>query len=393
MLILDLKLTLFLILLLAAAAIWGAVRWGQHRSAAPTGLAPTLELAPFGLALLEGTQVRYANACARRLLELPAVSGSLPDAPWLDVLESDRTAARADGRGAGRYRTVPAQPATPFATGERVIRWWVAPAGPQDLLFLLDITAQQETEEAARYLIHDLSHELRTPIATILTHSEILGLSDLSEELRAQSLRLLKEETQRMARLVNDMLELGRLEMSVELVRRPLDLLALAEEVVLQSTPRAAERGIALTLEAEDPLPPVLGDADRLKQVFLNLLDNIFKYCRPGDRAMISLRGGFGGVVCTVRDTGPGIPARHLPHVARRFYRAAPKDVPGSGLGLSLVAEILRRHDSRLELKSYTEGETGTWAQFQLPAVAGEPIRRGEAPPEVGITSGLPGEH
>jgi len=243
--------------------------------------------------------------------------------------------------------------------------------GDEDLVFLLDVTGQQRAEEAARSLVNDLSHELRTPLATILTHLEVLSLPDVSPGTGGQSVALLKAEARRMGRLVHQMLEIGRLETSGELERRPVDLLGLAEETVAQVAPLAAERSIALSLAADAPLPLALGDGDRLRQVLLNLLDNAVKYSRPGDRVVVSLEREPQGIRCTVRDSGPGVAAVHLPHLTRRFYRAAPQEVEGSGLGLALVAEILRRHESCLEIESQTEGEeTGTRVWFVVPEVA-----------------------
>lgn len=236
------------------------------------------------------------------------------------------------------------------------------------MAFLQDVTAQQRAEQAAGYLLSALAHELRTPIATILTHLEILQLPDISTETGQQSLHLLKAETQRMSRLIHDMLELGRLETSAEIERGPIALLAVAERAITQIAPQAEERQIALSLQADTPLPLVLGNADYLLQVFLNLLDNSCKYSRPGDRVEVSLRQSRQGVECIVRDTGPGIPAEHLPHIARRFYRVDRRGTEGSGLGLALVKEILRRHQSRLEIESRTDGEeTGTCMRFVLP--------------------------
>lgn len=369
MLTFDLKtfIFVFLLFLLATAAggYWLARR-RQRSSVIPGDSAPLLAVlddAPFGVAALEGTDVCYANSYARRLLHLPDDMSALPDADWSPLLDADRAAARQEEAGVGRYRTVT------FASGQTA-RWWVTPwndgLSRRDFLFLLDVTAQQRTEQAGRALINDLGHELRTPIATILTHLEILGLSDVGQDVRQQSLAFAKDEAQRMARLLNDMLELGRLETAPELPRRPVDLVALVEEVVLQSTPRAAERQMALALEAESPLPFVLANADRLRQVFLNLLDNAFKYARPGDRVTVSLHRTAGGVASAICDTGPGIPPEHLPHIARRFYRAAPKGIDGSGLGLSLVAEILRRHESELLIESPAADGVGTCMKFVI---------------------------
>ncbi|MBN2391365.1 MAG: hypothetical protein JXR84_11600 [Anaerolineae bacterium] len=376
MLTFDLKTLVFVLLLLLVAAVAGGF-WFARRRRVPARMldgAPLLGVlddAPFGVVALEGATFRYANPYARRLLHLPEAEGALPDADWSPLLDADRAAARQETStaGVGRYRTVT------FASGQTA-RWWLIPwdvdgDALSDFLFLLDVTAQQRTEQAGRALINDLGHELRTPIATILTHLEILGLSDVGQEVQQQSLTFAKDEAQRMARLLNDMLDLGRLETAAELPRRPVDLVALVEEVVLQSTPRAVAHQMALSLEAESPLPFVSANADRLRQVFLNLLDNAFKYARPGDRVVMSLRhvsGGSAGagVECAVCDTGPGIPPEHLPHIARRFYRATPKGVDGSGLGLSLVAEILRRHDSELVVESPAVDGVGMCARFVI---------------------------
>jgi signal transduction histidine kinase len=372
--LLDLRWLLFGFLLAmtvaSSLAVWlDRQRRGKQEAAflGLEGMQSVLERAPLGWLVLEGPSTyRYANPHARRLLGLSPLVGPFPEANWVPLLEEDRVAARREGDAAGRYRNV-------SLSSNLVARWWVTPCDDLDVVFLLDVTAQRQAEQAARDLLNSLSHELRTPLGTILTHSEILLLPDVSEEIRQQSLRLLKAETKRMSRLINHMLALGRLETSAEIERRPVDLLRLAEQAVAQVSPLAEERGIELSLEAETPLPFVVGKPDYLLQVFLNLLDNAIKYSRPGDRAVVSLQRGEGGVECVVRDTGPGIPAEHLPHVARRFYRAAPQEVEGSGLGLSLVEEILRRHGSCLVIESRTEGkERGTNVQFVLPVLPEE---------------------
>ncbi len=228
----------------------------------------------------------------------------------------------------------------------------------------------QRARRASRSLISNLGHELRTPIATLLTHIEILGLDDVGDDVHTQSLQLAKREAQRMSRLVNDMLELGRLEMTETLTRRPLSLLVLVEDVVAQTMPRAVAENVTVDIVSPPALPLVLGNPDRLRQVLLNLLDNAFKYAGSGSRATVELRAVTGGVACTVCDTGSGISPEHLPFVTQRFYRAAPETIEGSGLGLALVAEILRHHGSELEMTSSVTEETGTCARFVLPPAA-----------------------
>ncbi len=388
MLVLDLRWCLFALVVLPIAAVtvglWLGRRSGPRGLPGWGWLAPGLELAPCGLMLVEGARrCRYANLYAQRLLGLSAQESDLADGEWEKLLQADRKAVRQGDGAPGRYRSVSLSGQNAPEQAGRLIRWWVTRAGRLDLVFLLDVTAQVRAEEAARSLVNDLSHELRTPLATILTHLEVLGLPGVAPETGQQSVALLKAEARRMARLVHQMLELGRLETSAEIEQRPLDLLALAEAAVAQVAPQAEERRIALSLEADTPLPLVRGDEDRLRQALLNLLDNAIKYSRPGDRVAVSLKREAGGVRCAVRDSGPGIPAKHLPHVTRRFYRGACGEVEGSGLGLALVTEILQRHASALRIESRAEGEgTGTCAWFVLAAAeqrpAGAPQPGGE---------------
>ena len=228
----------------------------------------------------------------------------------------------------------------------------------------------QRAQRASRSLISDLGHELRTPIATLLTHIEILGLGDVGDDVHTQSLQLAKREAQRMSRLINDMLELGRLEMTQTLTRRPVSLLTLVEDVVAQTMPRAVAADITVDTVSPTTLPLVLGNTDRLRQVLLNLFDNAFKYAGDGSRVTVEIRTVANGVACTICDTGPGIPLEHLPFVTQRFYRAAAGTVEGSGLGLALVAEILRHHGSELEITSSIAKDSGTCARFVLPPAA-----------------------
>jgi len=371
MVIVPLKWLLFGLLLLllvaVATAVWLDRRLRQKAIGKRAGLWAALEGAPFGVLVLEGDRTcPFVNPYARHLLGLPPPPCQLPETVWVQHLDEDRAAARLTMDIEGRYRSV-------SLPSERVVRWWVTSYDALDMVFLLDVTAQQRAEQAARFLLSDLSHELRTPLATILTHLEVLLLPDITEEIAQQSLRLLKAEAHRMVRLVNDVLDLGRLETTMELERRPVDLLTVVEEAVTQIAPQAEERAISLSLEADAPLPLVLGHADRLKQVFLNLLDNAIRYSRSGDRVVVSLRRVREGIACAVCDTGPGIPAQYLPHVARRFYRAVPAGVEGSGLGLALAKEILRLHQCKLSIESQAEGEeTGTCVRFILPSLPEE---------------------
>jgi signal transduction histidine kinase len=374
MLVVSLRWVLFGVLVLAVA-IAGGVAWLLDRRERawrspwpfPAQARPIFEQAPFGLVLLGRPETyHYANSYAQRLLGLADLSGALPTAPWAEALAQDCATAQATSPAVGRYRGI--------ALDERFVRWWVTAwqadetSPPVFALFVLDATAQQRAERSAHELFSDLAHELRTPIATILTHLQVLALPALSGDAKRQSLDLMQVEARRMSRMSNALLDLSRLQITDQIDRQPVDLLPLVQEIVAQMRPRALEKAVALDFESDAPLELVIGDAGRLKQVFLNLLDNALKYVRPGDHVGVSLRQGQNAILCTVQDDGPGIPAHHLPHITKRFYRGVPEGSGGSGLGLALVKEILERHGSDLVIASEAQGDqTGTEVRFELP--------------------------
>jgi signal transduction histidine kinase len=376
MVVLDLRWVLLILLatlLLGIGLTYEWTRWAmrrRQRALAVADLQSTLEEAPVGLLWIHTpTQFLYANSTARRFFALATHTGALPVAEWTQALHEDlRQLQVTDGQPAtSHYRTL-----TVTAGDEaRTLRWWLVPWQHGHLLLVLDATDQQRGEQQTRLLLSDLAHELRTPLATLLTHLEILRLPAVSAEVREQSLGFLKGETQRLVRMVNNALELGRLENSTLDELRPIDLLTVVEEAVRQVQPEAQAIGAQIVVEAETPLPLVNGQPERLKQVLLNLLENALKYGAAGNRITVTVRPTAGQLCCTVCDQGPGIAPEHLPHLTRRFYRAAPAGVPGSGLGLALVAEILRQHDSKLEIQSNAAPEdnrpTGTCISFALP--------------------------
>jgi signal transduction histidine kinase len=371
----DLKLVL--IGLLAIIGLIGGVAWWLARRTRPALLPllePVLANAPVGVLWLDSQgQLRQANAQARALLGLSGAAAVLPLTEWAARLAEDTVAVVHAGPGGGRARTVD-------LNAQQTWRWWITPWQDGALALIADISAEQQAAQATQLLLSDLAHELRTPLATLSAHLEVLRLPSVAPEIHDQSLRFLRDETQRLVRLVNNTLDLGRLESSPQPDLRAVDLFPLVEEVVQQLHGEAQSRGLDVGIEAATNLPPVLGQADRLRQVFLNLVDNAVKYGRAGDRVTIGLHCLPDGVACSVCDTGPGIAPEHLPYVTRRFYRAVPSGMPGSGLGLALVAEILRQHGATLEICSRTAatvapGEsTGTCMRFVLATLSQEAV-------------------
>jgi two-component system phosphate regulon sensor histidine kinase PhoR len=351
-----LKLTLFVLLVLLVALVWlAATAVHQRRTIFPlqtkTG-SHALDKAPVGLVLLDKkTAVAYANTPAQHLLNDEVRAELLRDAQSL----------AANDRPTSHYRTL-------NLPGDRAISWWIYALDQGSLVLLTDLSQQRQMERSAQLFLSGLSHELRTPLTAVLAHLEVLRSPDLPGSVRDNSLNLIHQETNRIARLVQSLLDLSRLETTTELERRPIDLLLLAEEAIADVILAAESCQIAISLHADSGLARVLADPDKLKQVFLNLLDNGMKYGRSGDKIEVSLRKELDGIAVTISDTGPGIPAEHLPHIGQRLYRAR-TDVEGSGLGLALVGEILRRHQAELMIESKAEGEeTGTGVSFTLPA-------------------------
>ena len=328
----------------------------------PNRLADLFDSAPLGLLLLDKqTELLYANQVGQRLLPVlteTAVAG------WREELMQDLAVAAATAVSP-KFDSRPRQRLLTLAPDRR-LSWWLCPLPQMTLLLLFDLSQTYQMQKASQRFLGTLSHELRTPLTAVLAHLDIVNQPETDPATRQSSLAIAQQEMKRLARLVHDMLQLGRLEMSEGMEKRPLDLLLVVEAAVADIILTAEEKGIAISLEATPPLPLVHGDGDKLTQAMLNLLDNSVKYGRSGDTIQVMLTSEGEGVRCTIRDSGPGIPPAHLPHVSERLYRARP-DEPGSGLGLAITTEILRLHQSYLEIKSPPEGyESGVEVSFLL---------------------------
>jgi two-component system phosphate regulon sensor histidine kinase PhoR len=354
MILLDLKLTLFVAGLALLAALAGAAWLAGRGGRRPSGAWASLDVVPFGLIVTElDDTIVFANAAARRLLRGDQEGATADLRDW--VRRFDVATQPEAARSGMIHRPLP-------------LRWWRFPLENRGaLLVLADNAEHQRLVQQQQVFLGQLSHELRTPLTALVAHTALARDPRTSEPIRRSSLDTIAGETQRMARLVRDLLELHRLETADDLPLQPTDLALVAEEAIAQVILLAEERGLRLSFEADAPLRPVLAQPDRLKQVFLNLLDNAIKYCRPGDSVQVRLEARPDGARCMVRDSGPGIDAAHLPRVAERLYRAR-TDVEGSGLGLALIGEILRRHHTSLLIESATTGPaTGTTCLWVLP--------------------------
>ena len=210
-------------------------------------------------------------------------------------------------------------------------------------------------ERMKNEFISSVSHELRTPLTAIKGWAETLrdGADKATEE---KGMNVIIRESERLSGLVEELLDFSRLQNGrMQLVSERLDLLAELDEAVYLFTERARTEGKALIYQENECLAPVYGDRNRLRQVFVNILDNALKYTEAGGSVTVSSQVEAERVRVMVEDTGCGIPAEHLPNVKKKFYKAN-QLVRGSGIGLAMADEIIAMHNGGLELES-KEGE------------------------------------
>ena len=258
-----------------------------------------------------------------------------------------------------------------------------------DLLLMTfnDLTPLRRVEEMRADFIANASHELRTPLAALLGFIETLqGTAKDDSVARGKFLDIMQGQATRMARLIDDLLSLSRIELNAHLQpNTPVDLPPIVRQVVDGLQTLARDRGVDIKVTTpSDPLL-VLGDRDELIRALENLVENALKYGAVGKRVDITVsrgqtRAGAAEARVAVRDYGPGIPPEHLPRLTERFYRVDVTDSRaqgGTGLGLALVKHVLNRHGGRLTIES-TLGAGATFT-IHLPLLTEEFTPGGES--------------
>jgi signal transduction histidine kinase len=237
--------------------------------------------------------------------------------------------------------------------------------------------------------VADAAHELRTPLTVLRSATDLLD-RHRDEPLAANGDLLddVRHEVGRLERLTGDLLTLARSDRGqLQLAVAPLDVGALASDVVRRAEPLAQARGVTLTYHGGAPPPVAEADPDRLEQVLLILLDNALRYTPTGGRVDVRVGQQDGGALVEVADTGMGIAAEHLPRVFERFYRAdaaRTRAESGAGLGLAIARAVAEAHGGRLTLDSAPGAGTRA-VVYLLPAPrlppAAAPVRAERAPP------------
>ena len=252
----------------------------------------------------------------------------------------------------------------------RVFQGNAAPVGDAILFTLMDISAELDAEKARSTFVANVSHELRSPLTALSGVVETLkGHALHDEKARERFLDLMQGETERMSRLVGDLLSLSKLEAKEHL--RPVDQVNLTltiERVIavlMESTAIYKDR---VEFVAPEEAVCVIGDRDELIEVFQNLIENALKYSPSRTKVRVILNGDQNSsqnAIVRIEDQGDGIDKKHLPRLTERFYRVdkgRSREMGGTGLGLSIVKHILNRHRAKLSIES----ELGVGTEVQV---------------------------
>ncbi len=251
---------------------------------------------------------------------------------------------------------------------QRTYEVTVAPAGePLSDLYLMtlaDISAEIQAERARSTFVANVSHELRSPLTSLIGMVETLrGPARDDQAAQDRFLALMHDETQRMSRIVMDLLSLSKFEAQEHIV--PSDRVDILE--VITRTTSALEASDPdypgrIKIECDDPIAPIRGDADLLIEVFQNLLENALRYSPPNSAIDVKISrrqskrsGAQRGIQISVQDYGDGIEGAHIPRLTERFYRVdkgRSRQMGGTGLGLAIVKHIINRHRGRMVIDS-----------------------------------------
>lgn len=246
-----------------------------------------------------------------------------------------------------------------------------------NIVVLQDVTEQEKLERSRREFVANVSHELRTPLTTIKSYLEALEDGALEDpQLAKRFVGVTRNESERMIRLVTDLLHLSRLDSKqAELKKAWIDIDEMLEEVADRFSFQLRQRNIGIQIRVEANVGSVRLDRDQIDQVLDNLVSNSIKYTGDGGRIILGAAKSHDGqfVDISVEDNGIGIPKKDINRIFERFYRvdkARSRNMGGTGLGLSIAREIVKAHGGAIALES--EFNQGTKVTFSLPIQSGE---------------------
>jgi two-component system, OmpR family, phosphate regulon sensor histidine kinase PhoR len=358
------------------------------RSLAGAAAQTILELLPEPVLVVQGgegdpPEITYGNQAAREVFRIELVGAPLGAALRRpEVLETIEAALESAASAEVAFETIGVQP-----------RFWRAIARPLAATpgGLRQLVVRLRDERMRADFLANASHELRTPLASLAGFVETLRTHARDDpEAREKFLGIMAQQATRMARLVDDLLSLSRIELNEHIAPSgKVDLARTVQDVADAIRPLTEERQVTVAMRAGPSVAPVTGDRDQLVQVIQNLVDNAAKYSRRGERVRVTLevapdleaarassRGGVGlsllspdagegqgYAVLRVTDEGPGIARQHLPRLSERFYRVEGQRSGGTGLGLAIVKHVVNRHRGGLMVES-AQGEGSTFSVY-----------------------------
>lgn len=232
-----------------------------------------------------------------------------------------------------------------------------------------DITHLKDLDRIKSEFVTTVSHDLRSPLTAILGYVELIERAGSLNPQQTDFAGRVRISVEQIANLVNDLLDLGRIEAGLDTTKERTPMAVLTHYALDGLRTTIENKGLRLETNFQDSLPCVYGDPVRLRQMVSNLLENAMKYTPPGGRIFVEIEAEGNQMILRVSDTGPGIPPQDQPYLFDKFFRASniPGDTPGTGLGLSIVKSIVDQHEGRI----WVESELGQGATFTvvLPAL------------------------
>lgn len=240
------------------------------------------------------------------------------------------------------------------------------------IVIIHDITKQEKLEHSRRDFVANVSHELRTPLTTIKSYSETLAdMPDVDRELQVRFLDVIASESDRMARIISDLLTLSELDENQTYIKppEPIDIRKMLESIVERMGLTAKKKNQTLTYHPINDVPIISGDHDSLERVIINIVSNALKYTREGGSIEVYSSKVYTDICIKVVDNGIGIPEDKLPHIFDRFYRvdkARSRDTGGTGLGLAIAKQALESAFNG-KIKISSEFHKGTEVTITIP--------------------------
>jgi two-component system NtrC family sensor kinase len=252
----------------------------------------------------------------------------------------------------------------------RVFNAQVTPIPEVGLAVILqDITHLKELDRIKSDFVSTVSHDLRSPLTAILGYIELIERVGSTNKQQKEFIQRVELSVQNITALINDLLDLGRIEAGFDARMEIVPLPTLMTFTLDGVRPRLADKSQSLVVDVPEQIPPLLGNPVRLRQMLANLIGNAHKYTQPGGEIRVVARAEGGQVIVQVIDNGPGIPLADQPYIFDKFYRASniAPEVHGTGLGLAIVKSIVETHHGRIWVES-TPGQ-GSRFTIVLPAV------------------------